>query len=244
MRVLAVLETVAAADRALAVSDLTDILGLPKATAHRLCTMLEREGFLQRELGGRRLAAGPRLSRLAYSVLAGSGERGLRRAVLARLAERVGETCNITLPDGDAMIYFDRVEADWPLRIQLPTGTRVPLHATASGKLYLASLPPAQRRRLIGTLALEKRAVNTITDADLLDRALGEIAGSGVGTDDQELLDGMVAVAVGIHDPTGRLCATLAMHGPNSRLSMAAALSRVGDMRSAARELEAMMTGD
>ena len=44
------------------------------------------------------------------------------------------------LPDREAMVYIERVQTEWPLRIQLPIGTRVPFHCTASGKMYLSTL--------------------------------------------------------------------------------------------------------
>ena len=66
----------------------------------------------------------------------------VRQTVLNALAEDVGETCNIAMPERHAMVYLDRVETKWPLRIQLPVGTEVPFHCTASGKMYLSSLKP------------------------------------------------------------------------------------------------------
>ena len=75
---------------------------------------------------------------------------------LRQLSEEVGETCNITIPDGSQMRYLDRVETHWPLRMQFMIGTKVPLHCTASGKLFLSQLPGEQMSSLIENLNFEQ----------------------------------------------------------------------------------------
>ena len=79
------------------------------------------------------------------------------------LVREVGETCNFTTLDGAEVLYLDRVEAKWPLRLSLDVGSHVPLHCTASGKLFLATMPAAQRDALIDRLALPRMTPNTIT---------------------------------------------------------------------------------
>jgi DNA-binding IclR family transcriptional regulator len=75
---------------------------------------------------------------------------------LRQLSEEVGETCNITIPDGSQMRYLDRVETHWPLRLEFMIGTKVPLHCTASGKLFLSQLPGEQMSSLIENLNFEQ----------------------------------------------------------------------------------------
>ncbi len=237
-RALAILEKVAAAEGALTPTELNKSLKLPKPTIHRLCVMLADEGYLQRSLDGKGLIAGPKLRAMAVGVMAGAGgQRAALHAILEELADNVGETCNINVPNGNAMRYLDRVEARWPLRLQLPIGTRVPLHCTASGKMFLGSLPPARRRQVIDNLVLEPRTPNTITDRDKLAAALERVREAGFGTDDEEFLEGMVAVAVPVLDAKGRLLATLALHGPTQRLTLEKAKTHIPRMRLAAERL-------
>lgn len=241
-RSLAILEKVAEADRPLTPTELNIDLGLPKPTVHRLCTFLENEGYLQRNIDGKGLTAGPKLRAMALGVLAGAGgQRAALHAILEELAETVGETCNINVPDGNAMRYIDRVEARWPLRLQLPIGTRVPLHCTASGKMFLSSLPPARRRQVIGNLVLRSHTPNTITDRGTLETTLERIRDNGFGDDNEEFLEGMVAVAVAVRDGKGRLTATLAMHGPTQRLTLEAAKAQLPALRKAADRLSRLL---
>ena len=140
-RTLAILEQVASSDRPLTTAEINHNLNLPKATIHRLCSNLEDENFLQREIDGKRFLSGIRLRKISLGVMSNEHFRTLRHAILMRLSKEVGETCNIAVPDGNQMRYLDRAETHWPLRMQLPVGAKVPLHCTSSGKLYLSTLP-------------------------------------------------------------------------------------------------------
>ena len=220
-RGLKVVEAVAQAESPLSIAAIAQATGLPRATTHRLVAVLDEQGYLQRDIGGRDFVVGPRLSLIARAVLASSPEQLLRHAVLETISAEIGETCNLTVPADGGMIYFDRVETKWPLRHQiLPVGSRVPLHCTASGKLFLSSLAAPVRDEMIRALPLEKMTPNTLTTAAALKTVLDQIADTEIGVDDEEFIEGMVALAVPIRDARGRLCATLAFHAPTMRMSM------------------------
>ncbi|RIA47205.1 IclR family transcriptional regulator [Dichotomicrobium thermohalophilum] len=244
VRSLYILEALARAGTPLTPTDINETLGLPKPTIHRLCKRLEHEGFLEKDLDGRRYLPGKRLRTVARDVLGFNRFLQARQAVLRRLSERVGETCNITLPEEGGMVYLERIETRWPLRVQLPVGSLVPFHCTASGKLYLSSLPPARRENLVRTLDLTAHAPNTITDPEELLTALEAVAQTEIGTDKEEFVEGMVAVAVPILDDSERLVATLAMHGPTQRMSLDDALALIDPLREAASELCGLMPAD
>ena len=156
-RILAILEQVASSDRPVTPTEINDNLNLPKATIHRLFTTLEDELFLQREIDGKRYLPGSRLRKMALGVLCNEHFRTERHAILMRLSGDVEETCNISIPDGSQMRYLDRAETHWPLRMQLPIGTKVPMHCTSGGKLFLSLLPKGQLSSLIGNLNLKQR---------------------------------------------------------------------------------------
>ncbi|HEX3915270.1 MAG TPA: IclR family transcriptional regulator, partial [Steroidobacteraceae bacterium] len=146
-RALQLVETVAVSDRPLTLPELCALLNLPKATTHRLCQQLERSGYLVREPGGRRYRPGPRLLRVGFSALR-SSVTAERHQILTALVDAIGETCNFTTLAGHEVLYLDRVEARWPLRLHFETGSHVPMHCTASGKILLAAMKPAERRRV------------------------------------------------------------------------------------------------
>ena len=194
MRLLLVLEAVAEAGVPVTPTEVNASLDLPKPTIHRLFATLEDEGFLQRDMDGRTYSPGPRLRTFAAGVLSSLRIRTARQAILKRLSGLIGETCNIALPDRDAMIYLERVETEWPLRIQLPPGTRVPFHCTASGKMYLSSLAPNHLRRFLNSAELAASTSKSITDRNALLDEIQTIRRQGYALDRGEFMDDMVAL--------------------------------------------------
>lgn len=240
-RVLDILEAVASSERPLTPTELSDVLDIPKASIHRLCATLEEQGYLQARMNGRGLLPGYRFHQVALGVLASSPYRAQRHAILTGLSVEIGETCNISVPDGSEMIYFDRAETHWPVRIQLQIGSRVPVHATASGKMFLSSLPPAKRQRILSNTVLTRHTGNTITDLQVLENELGEIAERGYATDNEEYIDGMVALAVGVKDKQDRLYATLSFHAPTMRIPFDALQSYLPKVRASGKQLSELL---
>lgn len=237
LRAIAVLEAVAGADGPLGLAEIMAATALPKPTAHRILGTLESAGLIVREAEGKRYAAGPRLSALALAALTHAAWRTPRHAILQALVGDIGETCNLTLLDGTEVVYLDRVEAAWPLRLHFQTGSRVPAHCSASGKLLLALLPARERKRILAALPLPRHTAATLTDAPALDEALKRIRRDRLATDNEEYLAGTVCVAVPVESRSRRIPAALAVHAPTTRMTLAQALRHVPALRRAAARL-------
>jgi len=236
-RSLRLLALLASENRALTLADLSQRLGLPKATTHRLCTQLLDTGFLARDVDERCFAVGPALRRLALDALNHGTVRGLRHEVLAALVTEVGETCNFTSLDGASVVYLDRVEAPWPWRLTLDVGTHVPLHCTASGKLFLAHLDAPRRDALLAQLPLPRLTVNTLTTRLGLRRECEAITRQGHAVDREEFIPGLIALAVPVRDAHGAVRAAIAVHAPVARLSIEGALQRLPALQVAAQRM-------
>jgi len=241
LRLLAVLEELCQAGVPITPTDVNQQLKLPKPTVHRLFHTLEDEGFVQRDIDGKSYGPGPRMRRLSMNVLSSQRVRTVRVTVLRELAKEIGETCNIATPDREAMIYLDRVETEWPLRIQLPIGTSVPFHCTASGKMYLSSLSPIHFEKYLDATDLESRAPKTIVDPVELKAEIARIRANGYSTDDEEFMDGMVAIAVPIHDDQGRLMSTLSVHAPTQRVGLADLKNHLNRLNAASATLSELV---
>ena len=242
MRALNILSAVAKAGEPVSLAELQRKLDLPKPTLHRLLLAMEAEGFLQRHIDGRKFAPSANAREMSVNIIASSRVRAARLAVLRNLSETVGETCNIAIPDRDYMVYLDRFETSWPLRVQLPIGTKVPFHCTASGKVYLSSLRRNQRQLILQSTDFQEYAKNTLMSADLIEAEMQISKGQGYAIDDQEFVDGMIAVAVPVKAPNGRLACTLSFHAPIQRLSLEKAREFVPTLKSKAKELELLLT--
>ena len=243
MRLLLILEAVARAGQPVTPTEVNSELGLPKPTIHRLFATLEQEGFLERTPGGRTYAPAGRMRSLAGGILSSTDVRLARQAILAQISRRIGETCNIALPDGDQMRYLERVETEWPLRIQLPVGSRVPLHATASGKMYLSTLRKTQLDRYVKAAPLRAHTANTLIMPEDLLSEVARIRRDGYALDREEFIPSMIALAVPVMASNGRLMATVSFHAPRQRVSPDAALSHLEALTDGAKALSELVSG-
>ena len=241
LRLLLVLEAVADKGAPITPTEANLGLGLPKPTIHRLFATLEAEGFLQREMDGRSYSAGRRLRQFSVGVLSSQRIRMARTTILQRLAEEIGETCNIAIPDRESMTYLDRVETKGPLRILLPIGSHVPFYCTASGKTYLSSLKETHLESYLSAAKLDAHTPNTVTDRGALREEIALIRDRGYGEDREEFMEGMIALAVPILDGHGRLLSTLSFHAPTQRLTLADAVTHLPALRKASQALSALV---
>lgn len=237
-RVLALLDVVAGAGQPMAVKEIAEKLALPKPTAHRLIAMLEERGFLARPIDGRLVTVGPKLRTLALNALRGSLVQAPSHALLRALSLELGETCNVGVLEGGDIVYLDRVEVEsWPLRLEFGVGSRVPLHCTAMGKLFLAFMPALPQRRLLDCLPLPRMSPATLCDPALFRAELERIAACGHSFDDEEYMPGVFCAAVPIRDGAGRMVAALAVQAPKVRLSRESVADRLPVLHRAASDM-------
>ena len=237
MRLFALLEVIAAKDQRYALQDLVEETGLPKPTLHRMLQQLESAGLLRREGDSRLYGVGTRLRRLAENLLLNDSHHGARHAVLRHLVEEIGESCNLTALSGSEVVYLDRVETAAPLRFYLHPGSRVPVHCSASGKVFLAQMTPAQRRRLLANVPLEAYTPKTLTDLEQIEREVQRVRKDGFAFDDEEFLPGLLCIAALVPNETGpsNLCG--AVQAPVMRLGMDKAKQLLPALQRAAQAL-------
>ncbi len=237
MRLLGLLELITSRDRLFSLQDLVEQTTLPKPTLHRMLQQLESSGMLQRDIDGRHYGTGARLRRLAENLLLNDTKHGARRAVLMQLREEVGESCNITALSGSEVLYLDRAETAAPLRFYLHPGSRVPAHCSASGKLFLAQLSAAQRRRLLSHTPLTRYTANTLITMDALEKEMLRVREQGYALDNEEFLPGLFCIAVLVPRPEGRSNMGVAIQAPVMRMTTEKALLCLPALRRAVQSL-------
>ena len=237
LRTLLILEALSKSAEPLSPTEINRSIGLPKQSIHRLCQTMVEDGFLIRDVSGNRLRPANRSLEMARGLQISQQVTTARRQVLLSVSEATKETVNFVVPEPDGMTYLDRVETDWLFRIELPVGSRVPFHCTASGKCYLASLPPKTQSKILNAIKFEERTENTHMDIASLSQELKSIARQGYAIDEEELFDGMVALAVPIVDKQNRFFAALAFHGPTQRLSRDVLMQHLPTLQDAAKLL-------
>lgn len=242
LRLIALLEVVASRDQLFSLQGLAEETGLPKPTLHRMLQQLESAGLLQREGDGRHYSTGVRLRRLAENLMLNNTYHGARHAVLRHLVDEVGESCNITALAGNEVVYLDRVETAAPLRFYLHPGSRVPAHCSASGKLLLAQMSPAQRRRLLGHAPLEAYTPKSVTDLEQLEQSLKDVRRDGYALDIEEFLPGLLCVAVLVPSENQRSNLCVAVQAPTMRLTPESTLKLLPALQRAAASLAQIET--
>jgi DNA-binding IclR family transcriptional regulator len=234
LRLFALLELIASKDTFVSLQSLDEETDLPKPTLHRMLGQLEGAGLVIREADGRHYGVGTRTRRFAEDLLLNSTQHGARHAVLGALVNELGESGNITALSGNEVVYLDRVETSEPLRFHLHAGSRVPVHCSASGKMILSQMSPAQRAKLLAHSPLPRYTPNTVVDLVELEGQLGAVREAGYAVDDQEFLPGLVCVAVLVPSGSGRSNLCVAVQAPSLRLPSESAPDLLPALRRAA----------
>src|SRR5437764_1470919 len=214
-------------------------------TLPRTLALFEEAGFLSREPGGRAYVIGERLSRFALDVLRSDSAAAERRLILQRVVGEITETCNLAVLKKGALIYLDRIEAPWPLRLHVPEGgVALPPHCCASGKLLLAHLAAAERQRLLERMPLQRFTERTLTDRAVLESELARIVSVGYAVDNEEYVLGVACVAVPVRNRRDEVIAAVAVQGATARLPLMPAIEFVPRLPGAARERWPLLSTD
>jgi len=242
LRLFALLEVIAEKDEFFSLQSLVEETGIPKPTLHRMLQQLESSGIIQRDGDNKHYSSGSRLRYLAEKILLNSTTHSARHNVLANLSQEVGESCNLTALAGSEVIYVDRVETQAPLRFCLQSGSRVPVHCSATGKLFLAGMTKSQRKRLLNNVPLTQYTEKTITDFDALEAEVEKVKSVGYGIDNEEYLPGLFCVAVMIPRANGQSNLSLAIQVPIMRVKPENALHFLPALQRAALAMEKIET--
>lgn len=212
--------------------------GVNVSTAYRLLSTLEGEGFVERTRGGSTYSLSMRMFELGSIVLHGMDITVAGVPVLARLATETGETTYITVLCGDVVLCVARVEGVKHLRSQfLEVGRRLPLHAGAASKVFLAHLAEERARELLARSPLVPFTENTIIDPEVLLISLPRVRAHGYAMSIEEITRGITAIASPILDSTGSVVAALTLSGAASHFGPAQLPSMIDMARDAAYEV-------
>ncbi len=206
----------ALADGPVGVTDLAARVGLPKSTAARMLSSLEREGAVEQVPGDSRYRLGPQIATLASGRQETRGLVAIAHPALVELADETGEAAGLSVPDGRTVHYIDQVDSPNPVQVRDWTGSRIPMHAVSSGQVFLAHLGPPALARFLAQ-PLEPFTGATLIDAGALIERLRDIRRDGHAWVHEEFAEGIASVAAGIAGADGELMAAVHVHGPTYR---------------------------
>lgn len=220
-RALDVLEALAEAPDELALSQITERVGLPLGTVHRLLSGLVERGYAAQDRETRLYGPGPRLLEVAARAAANRrfGLSRIARPALQELTAATGETSNLLTIQGDEGVYSEQVASPHLVRMFTEVGQRVPLYCTGGGKAILSGLPPEQIEAYLARTSLRAFTPKTLAAPELLCAELEQARARGFALDDEEREAGVCCVAAPVFDRFGRCVAALSISGPSTRLS-------------------------
>lgn len=200
------------------ISEIAQITGLPKATAHRIIVTLQNTGFLERTADGERFRLGLPLLGLGLAALRRLDVRRAALPYMEKLVDRFQEICTLGVFDRGQVLYVEVAHSNHSLTIAARVGRHLPAHCTASGKVLLAFLPPEIADPVLSA-PLKAYTEKTITAPERLREELSIVQQRGYAVADEELELGIWAISAPIQDLYGNVVAAMSIPFPTNRLN-------------------------
>ncbi len=217
-RMMNLLDALAEHEESASLKVLAEQTGLHPSTAHRILNDMVACRMVERGDGGT-YRLGLRLLELGNLVKARLSVREAAQAPMRALHKLTGETVNLSVRQGDEIVYVDRAYIERSgMQVVRAIGGRAPLHLTSVGKLFLASDDASQVRAYVTRTGLSGYTRNSITDLSKLEVELNQVRQLGNAKDNEELELGVSCLAAGILDDTGKLVAGLSLSAPTDRI--------------------------
>lgn len=248
-KALSVLKAVAQTTDGMSVQEVSDLIDLPYATAHRFVKTLTDEGFLQVKAGQRRYQAGPELLKL-FGAISHQTQSGRRiYPFLEELHSKLGETVHLAVRYGGEVVYLDTLVAAGFFAKYTPVGTRAPVHVTALGKALLAFASNAEIKAVLAEYDFIRLTVNTIGSPDEFWKEIDEIRRRGYAIAMEESSPGVRCIASIVANGAGRATSAISVSARSHRLSTPEQIEDVAEFvcaacRSASRTLGADLGPD
>jgi len=217
-RGLAVIRCFSSEHPSLTLSEVAERTGLTRAAARRFLLTLQELGYVGSS--GRQFSLRPRVLALGYAYLSSFSVAQIAQPHLEDLAEKLHESCSVSVLDGDDLVYVARASANRIMTISLTVGTRLPPYPTSMGRVLLAHMPEAELDAHLSRTELRKLTDQTIVDPVELRAVLATVRRQGWAAVDQELEAGVRSIAVPIRDGSRKVVAAINASAHAARVPM------------------------
>ena len=215
-RAAALLETLARYNDPVSLKILCAESGLHASTAHRILASLIDNRFVERDSAGH-YRLGMRLLQLGVRLHGDVDMRAVARPIMEKLRDKLGESVNLTIREGDEVVYIDKATPNRMIHVQQLIGSRAPLHVTAVGKLMLGAGGEDGIRGYAQRTNLPAYTRNTVTALPRLIDECSKALAQGYGLDNQEAELDVGCIGVLLYDSTGRVAGGLSVSAPIER---------------------------
>jgi IclR family KDG regulon transcriptional repressor len=236
-RIVTILSLLSNAGKGMGITELYATCDLPKSTLHRTLNSLMQHGFVLQDAESKKYRLGPAILRLSTSFLMQSDLRNYARSYLEALGSELNETVYLTVLQDESAICVDTFGASRNLNYFVHIGREMPFNTTAAAKVILAYQPEELIKKIIYAKKLTKLTENSIIDPDYLFQHLLKIRQQGYGICEEEMEEGVTAIAAPIWSWGGRVIASVAVIGPSVRLQGEMQKNIIDKIRCAAEKI-------
>lgn len=216
-RAAKLLDLIATSEKSVPLKVLAIDAELHPSSAFRILTSLAAHGYVERDESGR-YRLGRKLLQLGGRVQAHVSLREDARPIMESLRDALQETVNLTVRDGDDVVYIERaISSTRMMRVEQVIGSRAPLHVTAVGKLFLGEESAEGFDAYVRDHGLTAFTPHTITDVEALRRECAKSVAAHYAVDSEEAEPGVSCVAVPVRDHSGAIVAAISVSAPSSR---------------------------
>ena len=227
----------------LTLSEVAERMEQSPSTVHRLLHSLAARGMVESDPATQAWNIGPATFRLGSAFMRRSGIVERARPILRSLMEHTGETANLGILNGDAVLFVSQAETHETIRAFFPPGTRSPLHASGIGKALLAFGRAEILQAYLDGPGLTRFTEKTLTTPEALTADMARIRSRGFSFDDEERTRGMRCIAAPVFDLTGEAIAGVSVSGPAHRIGHEHVKTLGAMVAAAAAELSQAMGG-
>jgi len=210
-------------------SELTRVTGLARSTVDRVAATLVELGYLRAEGDGRDLVLAPPAARLGGAYLRASGLPRLLAGPAEELSALLGESVSLAVPDGESVRFVVQVRRRRALSVAFRVGDALPAERCAPGAIFAQEWDEEQFARWSARVARDPDydSFPALPTHRARQDAVAGFAGrveqardAGWSEDDQLIEQGLVALAVPVHDPEGRAVCALSVVSHTTRQSI------------------------
>ncbi len=204
----------------LTLSEVAVRTGVTRAVARRFLLTLAELGYVRSD--GRFFSLTARVLELGYAYLSSLSLPEVAESHLEALVKEVSESSSVSVLDGQDVVYVARVPVSRIMTVSISVGTRFPAYATSMGRVLLAGLADEELDMYLAAVSLAPLTARTVTSAAALRTELAKVRTQGWSLVNQELEEGLRALAAPVRDRTGRVVAAVNVSAHASRTSLEA----------------------
>jgi IclR family pca regulon transcriptional regulator len=204
----------------LTLSEVAVRTGVTRAVARRFLLTLATLGYVRSD--GRFFSLTARVLELGYAYLSSLSLPEVAESHLEALVAEVNESSSVSVLDGHDVVYVARVPVSRIMTVSISVGTRFPAYVTSMGRVLLAGMPPGELEEYLSAVRMEPLTARTLTSVEALRAEIAKVRTQGWSLVNQELEEGLRALAAPVRDRTGKVVAAVNVSAHASRTSLEA----------------------